>query len=299
MIEVQELAAGSEPAVQAGPETAGPTVRRKRRPWVVWVCLGWLVLIVLAAVFADLLPLKDPNVDAGYGARLGPFTNWAEPLGTDRFARSELSRLVFGARISLMAASFATLIALTMGLIFGVSAGYFRGKVDGVVGIVVDSILAFPGLVLLMALAAVLGPSLSTVIVGLSVLGSVTFARVARANTLRIGTSEYVAVARGLGAKNGRLLFREILPNVGASMAALSGVVVAGLIIAEASLSFLGLGISAPDPSWGNMIAEARPDLRDHTYLVIVPAVALFFTIFSVNYIGDYARSRSDASAKL
>jgi peptide/nickel transport system permease protein len=281
------------------PETQVPLGPRKRRPVLLGLCFFWLGLVVFSAVLADWLPIQDPEIDVGHGVRTPPFQVWSEPFGTDGLGRSELSRLIYGARVSLFAAVVATLIALSAGLLVGVVAGYFRGRVDSVLSTIVDSVLAFPGLVLLLALTAVLQPSVQTVIIGLSVFGWVGFARLSRANTMRVASSEYVVASRGLGAKARTTLWREIVPNVTASVITLAGLVVGGLILAEAALSFLGLGVRPPTPSWGNMISDARPDLRDHAYLMFVPAIVLFFTIFSVNMIGDWLRTRSDASSKL
>jgi peptide/nickel transport system permease protein len=280
------------------PETLVP-IRRKKRPILFALCVTWLTLVVLSAITADWLPIQDPDIDVGHGVRTPPFQVWAEPFGTDGLGRSELSRLIYGARVSLFAAVVATAIALAGGLLVGIVAGYFRGKVDSVLSMIVDAVLAFPGLVLLLALTAVLQPSVGTVIIGLSVFGWVSFARLSRANTLKVAQSEYVSASRGLGARSATTLWREILPNVTASVITLAGLVVANLILAEAALSFLGLGVRPPTPSWGNMISDARPDLRDNAYLMFVPAVVLFFTIFSVNMIGDWLRTRSDAASKL
>ncbi|MET0894552.1 MAG: ABC transporter permease [Acidimicrobiia bacterium] len=281
------------------PETLVPTGPRRRRPVLLTLCFAWLCIVVLSAVTADWLPIQDPNVDVGHGVRTAPFQVWAEPLGTDGLGRSELSRLIYGARVSLFAALVATCIALTAGLLVGITAGYFRGRVDSVLSVIIDAVLAFPGLVLLLALTAVLQPSIQTVIIGLSIFGWVGFARLSRANTMQVATSDYVTASRGLGAKSRTTLVREILPNVTSTVITLAGLVVGGLILAEASLSFLGLGVRPPTPSWGSMIADARTNLSDHPYLMFVPAIILFLTIFSVNFIGDWLRTRSDPASKL
>lgn len=260
---------------------------------------AWLAVVLSAALLADVLPLSDPNVDVGRGIRTGPFTFWAEPLGTDRLARSMLSRLVFGARASLQTAVASVTIALVVGLLIGVIAGYLGGWVDTVVGILTDSVLAFPGLVLLMVLAAFLQPSSTTLIIGLSVLAMPSFARLARANTLRIKSAEFVQAARALGAPTSSILLREIVPNVIGVLAAYAGIVASNLVIAEASLSYLGLGIPPPTPSWGNLIADGQSVLRDRPYYVFAPALVLFFTVFSINIFGEWMRSRSDGASQL
>jgi peptide/nickel transport system permease protein len=238
-------------------------------------------------------------VDAGHGVRTPPFTDWADPLGTDGLGRSVLSRLIFGARVSLFAGFAGAAIALAIGLVLGLLSGYLRGAVETVIGVVVDSILAIPGLVLLLSFGAVLGPRIETVIVGLSIIGSAWFARLARSSTLRIASAEYIAAARGLGARTGTILLREILPGVVYSVAPYAGVIIGNLILAEAALSFLGLGVQAPTPTWGNMIADGTLFLRQAPALALVPGAVLFITIFSVNTFGDWLRQRSDASSKL
>jgi peptide/nickel transport system permease protein len=268
--------------------------RRKHRPVLLIACMVWLGAVVLLAIFAGLLPLPNPDVSVGHGIRTLPFHSWDDVLGTDSLGRSELSRLIFGARVSLFAGVSATIIALCIGLVFGLVSGYMRGRVDTVIGVVIDALLAIPGLVLLMSLGAVLGASVKTVIIGLSLLGSVWFARLARSSTIRISTSEYVAAARGLGAKTSTILAREILPGVVQSVVPYAGVVLGSVILAEAALSYLGLGVVPPTPSWGNMISDGTTFLATSPMLVFVPGVALFLTLFSVNIISDWLRRRWD-----
>ena len=272
---------------------------RRRRPILLVLTISWLTIVVLSALLANILPLPDPDVDVGQGLFTKPFTNWSVPLGTDGVGRDILSRLIYGARVSLAASIGAMVIALTLGLIVGILSGFFRGKVDAGFGLIVDSILAFPGLVLLLALAATLQPSVRTVIIGLAILGWPQFARLSRASTLRLNNAEFVTAARGSGAKRGTILVREILPTVFTSVLTLAGLVAASLILAEAALSFLGLGVRPPTPSWGNMIADARPQLRTRPWLMLEPAIVLFLTIFSLNILGDWLRSRSSAASKI
>jgi peptide/nickel transport system permease protein len=273
--------------------------RRRRSRLLLIAGSAWLAVVLISAVFADLLPLEDPNVDIGRGIRTGPFKSWSEPFGTDRLARSMLSRIVFGARASLQTAVASVAIALLIGLLIGVLAGYVGGWVDTLVGVLTDSVLAFPGLVLLMVLAAFLQPSSTTLIVGLSVLAMPSFARLARANTLRIKSAEFVQAARALGAPTSSILVREIVPNVIGVLAAYAGIVASNLVIAEASLSYLGLGNPPPTPSWGNLIADGQSVLRDRPYYVFLPALVLFFTVFSINILGEWVRSRSDGALQV
>jgi peptide/nickel transport system permease protein len=280
--------------------TPGAKQRRRRRvPHLVKASLIWLGLIIFLAVFANVLPVGDPNADTGAGIFVPPFHTWAAPLGTDGFGRSELARLIYGARVSLATSVIAAAFAIITGMIVGVCAGFFRGKVDTVIGVIVDSVLSFPALILLLLLAGVLGPSMQTTIIALSVIGWTSFARLTRANTLSIATSDYVAAAKGLGAKSSTILFREIIPNVSAPVIALTPLVIGGLILAEAGLSFLGLSVQPPTPSWGNMIAQAQAQLQQYPYLLFIPGVVLFVTIFSVNFVGEWLRSRRDSASRL
>jgi peptide/nickel transport system permease protein len=296
---LEETAAVLPQPAAAGSAEAATARARRKIPKSVLIALTWLGLVLVLAVIANVLPLKDPSVDTGKGLLLRPFQNWSEPLGTDQLGRSELSRVIYGARVSLFAACTATAIALIIGVVVGMVAGYFRGKVDGVIGIVIDSVLAFPGIMLLLILAAVLGPGVGTIIIGLVAFGWVSFARLTRANTLQVANADYIAASRGLGAPTRTILFREMLPNVIAAVAALAPLVVGGLILAEAAISFLGLGVRPPTPSWGNMISDARNQIRTDPHLLFVPAVMLFLTIFAVNTVGEWLRRRSDAASRL
>jgi peptide/nickel transport system permease protein len=257
-----------------------------------WVALSWIVVVILLAITANWLPIK------GYGAVVGdpseaPGFRLPEALGTDDLGRSVLSRLIFGARVSLTVAVVSVAIGTTIGGILGMMAGYFRGWLEWVVGVLVDSVLAFPPLVLLLTIAAVRGASLVTLVIGLVLVSIPTFTRLARANTLSQAHREYVLSARSLGAGDVRILFTEILPNIVLPVASYAVAVAALLMIAEGSLSFLGLGIPPPEPSWGGMVAEGRDYLSTAPFLVIVPALTMFVTILALNVLGDYARRRA------
>jgi peptide/nickel transport system permease protein len=288
----------SGPTPQASPSrparTAPPAARTKRRRYAHVVALAWIGLVVLLALLANVLPLPDPAVDRGHGAS-GPFRDWADVLGTDRLGRSQLSRLIFGARVSLAVGTASAVLGMIIGGAIGVLAGYSRRKFDAVVGILTDSFLAFPALILLIALTAVLSPSIPTLIIGLSLVSLPSFIRLTRANTLRFVNREFVLAARAVGAKPGRIVLRELVPNVIAPVAAYLPLVTATLIIAESSLSFLGLGIRPPTPSWGTMIADGQESLRTRPFLVFVPAAILFITVFAINTIGEWLRSRFDS----
>lgn len=285
----------SAAALADAPEFAVPSVasdRSKRLPLRAMLSIGWIGLLLLLAVLADFLPIADYERNVGKGIRTGPFQSWVEPLGTDRFGRSVLSRIVFGGRVSLAVGLVAATIGIFVGGVFGMTAGYIRGWFEKIVDVLADSALAVPPLVLLLAIRAIWQPSLPLLIGGLGYLSIPAFLRIARANTLVFAKREFVLGAIAAGAGRFRVLRREIFPNVLLPLLTYAVVVVAGLIVAEGSLSFLGLGIPPPTPSWGGMIQAGRDDFREFPMLVAVPALVLFFTVLSLNTLGDYLRSR-------
>jgi peptide/nickel transport system permease protein len=261
----------------------------------------WLVALVLAAVFADLLPLGNHNNTSatigvqGY-ARPDLFSD--HPLGTNNFGLDLLARAIYGARVSLLTVALTVVVSLAIGGAVGLVAGYFRGAVDTVVGIFADAALAIPALVVLIAFAAMLGPptrvpeAVLKTSAALAIVGIPTMIRLARANTLVVAQREFVQAARTLGARDRRIIVRELLPNVALPLVSYAFVVSAVLIVAEGSLSFLGLGLQQPEPSWGNMIAEGGlRDLRNHPHVALVPGAFMFATVYALNVVGDRARS--------
>ncbi|WP_083435464.1 ABC transporter permease [Pseudarthrobacter siccitolerans] len=274
-----------QPALLAG------RLARKARPRrsigaVTAIAFGWVGLLCLLAFVVQWLPVAEPQVSVAE-PRLAPFVDWAHPLGADAQGRDELSRLLYGARASIGISFVAMMIGLAAGTAVGVLAGYTRGKFDAFVGVITDAGLAFPGLVLIVGIAAVLGPGMQTLIIGLGAVSFPVFVRVARANTLRFSAREFVHAAHLTGARTGRIITRELLPNVIPPVFAYAIILMATLITAEASLSFLGLGLQPPTPSWGNMIAEGQYELASFPHLVFVPAAILALTVFSLNVIGD------------
>ena len=282
-------------AVSSGAELSVPSIasdRAKRVPLRAILSIGWIGLMLLLAIFADVLPIADYERNVGKGIRTGPFQSWGEPLGTDRFGRSVLSRIVFGGRVSLAVGLIAAIIGICVGGVLGMTAGYIRGWFEKIVDVLADSALSVPPLVLLLAIRVIWQPSLSLLILGLGYLSVPAFLRIARANTLVFAKREFVLAAVAAGAGRFRVLRREIFPNVLLPLLTYAVVVVAGLIVAEGSLSFLGLGIPPPTPSWGGMIQAGRDDFRKFPMLVAVPALVLFFTVLSLNTLGDFLRGR-------
>ncbi|MEW1823121.1 ABC transporter permease [Arthrobacter sp. NPDC080031] len=276
-----------------------PFTMRRRRPHKVelYVAFFWFGLIVFAAVAADWLPLR--NFEASEGpARLAPFANPNWILGTDQLGRDVLARLVYGARVSLIVSVSAVVVGMIVGGLLGATAGYLRGKVEVIFNIIIDSALAFPPLILLLAVTAVLTPSLPSLTAALTLLTIPAFARLARAGTLPLRNREFVQAAKSMGARDGRIIVKEILPSVTPSLMAYGFVVAATVIVAEGSLSFLGLGIPPPAPSWGGMIANSRSLLAQAPWLIFLPAVALVLTVHSLNVIGNWARELAEAPTK-
>ncbi len=278
-------------------EPTPPRRRRRRRDLGALFGLIWLTVIVVSAIIADWLPLPDPAaVDDVYAAepRLG-----AHLLGTDVIGRDMLSRCVYGARVSLAVGVGATALALVVGVTLGMLSGYFRGWVDSLISLLLNFLMAFPPLVFLIALVGALQPSITNLVLGLGLMGVPNFARVARANTIAYAGREFVTAAKALGASPFRVLRRELLVNVMLPVMSMTLVVMAALVVAEGSLSFLGLGVPPPSPSWGGMLASGRDRLDESPHLVLIPALFFFFTVFAFNRLGDWARGRIGRESSL
>jgi peptide/nickel transport system permease protein len=285
----REIVAGGLGSVSSAP--------KRRRAWVVALGAGWLILLALLAIFADALPLTNPR-QIGAAVSRGPGLRWPEFLGTDDLGRSELSRIIYGARVSLSIGLGATLIGIAAGTALGVIAGYFRGLAESAIDVLTTTVLAFPPLIFLMAITAVLAPNLRSLVLALALLSIPMFARIARASTISYANRDFVIAARSMGASNRRVLLREITPNVLLPVLSFSLVFAAVVIVAEGSLSFLGLGIRPPQPSWGGMVAAGKQYMNQHPHLVFVPAVPFILTVFSLNVVGDWARARFQGGAR-
>ncbi|MDP3892733.1 ABC transporter permease [Nocardioides sp.] len=278
--------------------TPAVTVVRRKRQFLVWLSMFWLAAILLIAIFANLMPIANYATPIGM-PRLAPGSESLDHLlGTDSLGRSVLSRLAYGTRVSLLVGIVAGVLALVIGTLLGLLAGYYRGRLESVIMYLTDSFLAFPPLVLLLAISAIMLPSYRTLLIGLTVVVTPTFIRLARANALNWAAREFVTAATNLGAGRLRIAFREVLRNVIPSVLAFFPTVVAALIVAEGSLSFLGLGIPSPTPSWGGMIADGKDFLADSPMLVAIPSIAIFLTVFALNQVGDWARGKFDVTTQ-
>ncbi len=269
-----------------------PAPRARRLGVLFWLAIGWVVFVFAVAIFADILPLPSPT-DMDMLERRAPFS-FAHWLGTDGLGRDELSRLIYGARISLVVGLCAPIIGVTIGGALGMLAGYFRGRFETYVVGSMDVLLAFPPLILALAVTAFLGQSILNLTCILGVLGIPAFMRVARASTLTLARREFVIAAQALGATHARILLRELLPNVLLPLLAFFLLGVAVTIVVEGALSFLGLGVPPPISSWGSMIGEGRESLEVAPRLAFLPAIAMFLTVLSFNLVGDTLRALTD-----
>lgn len=274
--------------------------RRRRKNFGLIMGISWLLLVVLGALLANVLPLSHPrSLDIGSTPPFLPPNLLSDnPLGTNQLGQDQLSRVVYGARPSLLVGLSSTLIGMTIGGLIGVISGFAGRWIDTTVSALTTIVLAFPPLLLLLALVAALTPSVTTSIIGLSVLVIPTAVRVARAATMRISQEEYVFAARVLGARSSRIILRELIPSVLLSLLPLVFIFAAFMMVAEGTLSFLGMGVQAPDPSWGNMIGASQPFVRDHSALLFVPAIAMLLTILALSAIGENLNKRIGGSQR-
>jgi peptide/nickel transport system permease protein len=274
-------------------EAEGRRSRRRVPSLAVAISVSWLLLVVGAAVFADLLPLLSP-------ASVSPFDRLKPPgtpghiLGTDDLGRDILSRMVYGARVSLIVGLTSVALGASVGVPLGMLAGYFRKRVDSVLMFFIDVLLAFPGLVLILAVTAFIGQGLYPVVGVLGFLAIPAYTRISRASTLATVNREFVLAARAQGARNARIMIHEIFPNLVPALMAFALVNMGVLIVAEGSLSFLGLSVQAPTPSWGGLIAVGQFFLEDRPTMVLIPSFTLFATVLALNFLGDAVRKAYD-----
>ena len=250
-----------------------------------------LALLLFGAVFADWLAPYDPNA-MDYDMMLGP--SLTHPLGTDDLGRDLFSRILHGARVSLFVGISTVAIALVAGVLLGLASGYFGGWVDTIIMRYIDLQWAFPNFIIAVYLVAVFGTGLTNVIVAVSLAFLDDFARVARSMVLSIKEQQYVDAARVLGASHTRIMLRHILPNATAPLIVQATVSVSYAILAEASLSFLGLGVEADTPTWGLILSESRSFFSRAWWLGVFPGLAIMITVLSINFLGDALRDMMD-----
>jgi peptide/nickel transport system permease protein len=271
-------------------EAAGRALGRHR---LAVLALLVLTAIVGAAALAPLLPLPDPDtVDTP--ARLRPPLAPGHPLGTDEFGRDILARLVWGARVSLLAGLATAALSLAIGLLVGVPSGYYAGWVETVLGRLTDIMMAFPYILLAIAIVAGLGPGLRNAMIAIGVVGYPLYARLARGVVLSIREREFVEAARALGAGDGVVLGRHVLPHLVSPVVVTFSLDVGAKILATAGLSFLGLGTQPPTADWGSMLATGRTFVILSPHVVLLPGLAIFVVVLALNMVGDALRDLLD-----
>ena len=261
------------------------------------IAAGILALAFAAAVLSPFA-LGDRPTHIDLASRLASPAA-SPPLGTDELGRSILARLLAGASVSLGVAAAAVSVSSVFGSTLGLLAGERGGLLDASVGRLADLVLAFPGLLLAVALAAVLGPSALNTVLALSAAGWVPYARLARTEARRVSSLDFVAAARAAGAARPRLVVRHLLPNVAAPLVVQATLHLAGAILAESALSFLGLGVPPPAPSWGSMLAGARTHVLDAPHAVLAPAAAILAVVLATNVLGDALVDRLDPARRI
>lgn len=259
---------------------------------------GAIVLVAaLAAVLGPALTPFDPASQELALRLAGPARG--HPFGLDELGRDILARVLAGARISFLVGLTVVSVSAIAGTLLGAAAGYFGGLLDDVISRVIDTLLAFPGLLLAIALVAVLGPSLRNVLFALTIIGWVGYARLVRGQVLRAREFDYVQAARALGAGTSRILLQHVIPTAIPAVVVQATLGMAGAIIGEAALSFLGLGVQPPTPSWGTMLNGGRSHLLDAPHLTIFPGLAIALLVLGFNFVGDGLRDLTDPKRKL
>jgi peptide/nickel transport system permease protein len=257
-----------------------------------------ILLLIVTAIFAPLFATHDPYDMDVTKTLLGP-GEFGHILGTDSFGRDIFSRIVYGARISLIVGIAAVLFGAVLGSLLGLISGYFGGKTDTIIMRIMDGMMAFPFILLAIVLMTVLGQGLVNVILAIGISNIPGFARVVRGQVLTVKESEYIEVTRSLGAKHGRIIFKHVVPNSIAPLIVYATMSVAGAIISEASLSFLGLGVQPPTASWGSMLQEGKNFLVLSPELATFSGLAILITVLGINIFGDGLRDALDPKMRL
>jgi peptide/nickel transport system permease protein len=258
-----------------------------------------LVLVfVLCAIFAPWLAPQDPAlIDLPHRLQPSSMAHW---FGTDELGRDILSRVIYGARISMLVGGSVVAASLFIGLILGSIAGYYGGKIDRFFNVILmNAFLSFPGILIAIAFVAFLGPGVLNLILALSIGGWVGYARLVRAQVLAVRDREFVEAARAIGASDWRIITRHILPNIIQPVIVQAAIGMAGAVLAEATMSFLGLGVPPPTASWGSMLNDGRSHLFDAPHLVLFPAAAVMLAVLSFNFIGDALRDLMDPRSRI
>jgi len=310
MIETESAApvvAGTQTLVLDAEPEAAPTVEKsatKKLGLFGWIAIGWLVVIVGLALLAPWLPIAPPDQKFLRDTGAGPSIKHI--MGVDGIGQDMFSRVVWGARASLLVATASVLFGLIFGGVLGLMAGYYRGRLDGVLSYIFNCFLAIPQLVLALAIIAVFAsdPAVTVgerefwLVISIGLVSIPVIGRITRASTLTWAQREFVLASRSIGARNKRVIIREVMPNVLPAMFSIALLGIAVVIVLEGGLSILGVGIPPSTPSWGNLIATGRNELTKivgaNPQIIFAPAIAIFLTVLSLNYLGDVVRARFD-----
>lgn len=284
------------------PERSGPTLRigSKARNALAYprLLVGSVILVLLIAgsAFAPFFATHTPDAIHPLARLQGPSARFL--LGTDALGRDQLSRILYGGQITFIVVAAATLVAASVGVALGLTSGYWRGWIDTQVMRLMDGLLSFPSLILAMTIAFVLGPSLPTIVVALSVIQVPSFARVVRSQALALGKAEFVEAAQASGTRTVRILYRHLLVNMTDVLLVQLSIAAGQTILTEASLSFLGLGVPPPAPSWGGMLHDGYPYLQFAPWASIIPGAVIFLAVLAFNLVGDGLRDLVDTSRR-
>lgn len=284
-----------EQAMKGRGESQGRLAWRRlvRDPGAV-ISMAVILIMILAAIFAPLLTPWDPTrPDRAVMFKASPPSE-SHLLGTDQAGRDVFARLLYGARVSLLVGFGSQLLSLVLGIVFGLVAGFYRGWVDTLISRFMEVLQSFPSLLFIIVLSVSLGPGLVTAYIALGIVGWASVARIVRGQTLSLREAEYVEGARAVGASAGRIIFKHVLPGAMPSLIVIYSIGVGGAIIGEATLSFLGLGVMPPTPSWGQMIADGQPYLTSAWWMSVYPGIAIAVLVVAFNFLGDQLRDALD-----
>lgn len=279
-----------------GARVLSATIRAFNANKTSWIGLGVFLLVVVLAVLAPWISPHDPLEQDIFNKLASPSSKYW--LGTDYFGRDILSRLLHGARYSLIIGIVSTFMAMIIGSIIGILAGYYGGRFDLFTMQVMDILLAFPSLILGLIIVAMLGPSLTNIIIAIALTSIPSFARIARAPTIAVKEREFIEAGRSLGYSDARLMSVHILPNITAEILVMFSLWTASSIRTEASLAFIGLGLKPPIPTWGGMIRDGFENILDSYWLALMPGVAILIIVFALNLLGDGLRDAIDPKLK-
>ena len=299
MTEITSLSAPplALPVTKLKPGLAARLFKHARKYPSMWVGITVLLLFLLVIVFADLIAPQDPLVqDLTFRLKPPSAEHW---FGTDELGRDVFSRVIFGARTSLYVGLLSVSIASVLGITVGVLAGFIGGNFDNIIMLFVDIIFAFPTLVLAIVIAGLLGPSLTNAMIAIAIVFSPNFARVSRGSVLTVKNEMFLDAARVVGGREGHIIWRHILPNIMAPLIVLSTLSLSLAILAEASLSFLGLGTQPPNSAWGLMLSQGRRFMELSPGLAIFPGLAIMVTVLAFNFLGDGLRDALDPRLRL